>query len=44
MSLFIKMTAAKLRLAMAAMGQPETKVGEFCRLLGRRKRSAARTA
>ena len=64
-----KMTAAKLRLAMAAMGQPETKVGEFCRelgvsrqtlyrhvapngalrpdcqkLLGRRKRSAAKTA
>jgi DNA invertase Pin-like site-specific DNA recombinase len=29
-----KMTAAKLRLAMAAMGQPETKVGEFCRELG----------
>jgi hypothetical protein len=28
-----KMTAAKLRLAMAAMGQPETKVGECCRLL-----------
>jgi DNA invertase Pin-like site-specific DNA recombinase len=25
-----KMTAAKLRLAMAAMGQPETKVGELC--------------
>ena len=64
-----KMTAAKLRLAMAAMAQPETKVGEFCRelgvsrptlyrhvspkgalrpdgqkLLGRRKRSAARSA
>jgi DNA invertase Pin-like site-specific DNA recombinase len=29
-----KMTAAKLRLAMAAMGQPETKGGEFCRELG----------
>jgi DNA invertase Pin-like site-specific DNA recombinase len=29
-----KMTAAKLRLAMAAMGLPETKVGEFCRELG----------
>lgn len=29
-----KMTAAKLRLAMAAMGQPETKVGELCRELG----------
>ena len=25
-----KMTAAKLRLAMASMGQPETKVGELC--------------
>jgi DNA invertase Pin-like site-specific DNA recombinase len=25
-----KMTAAKLRLAMAAMGQPETKVGKLC--------------
>jgi DNA invertase Pin-like site-specific DNA recombinase len=25
-----KMTSAKLRLAMAAMGQPETKVGELC--------------
>ena len=29
-----KMTAAKLRLAMAAMGQPETKVGELCVELG----------
>ena len=29
-----KMTAAKLRLAMAAMGQPETKVGELCAELG----------
>lgn len=29
-----KMTAAKLRLAMAAMGKPETKVGELCRELG----------
>jgi len=29
-----KMTAAKLRLAMAAMGQRETKVGEFCKQLG----------
>jgi DNA invertase Pin-like site-specific DNA recombinase len=28
-----KMTAAKLRLAMAAMGQPETKVGTLCREL-----------
>jgi len=25
-----KMTVAKLRLAMAAMGAPETKVGELC--------------
>lgn len=29
-----KMTAAKLRLAMAAMGRPETKVGELCQELG----------
>ena len=29
-----KMTGAKLRLAMAAMGQPETKVAELCRELG----------
>lgn len=29
-----KMTAAKLRLAMAAMGQSETKVGELCKELG----------
>ena len=29
-----KMTAAKLRLAMAAMGQPETIVGDLCRELG----------
>ena len=29
-----KMTAAKLRLAMAAMGQPETKVGTLCKELG----------
>lgn len=29
-----KMTAAKLRLAMAAMGQPETKVGDLCEELG----------
>lgn len=28
------MTAAKLRLAMAAMGQPETKVGILCKELG----------
>ncbi len=29
-----KMTSAKLRLAQAAMGQPETKVGELCTELG----------
>ena len=29
-----KMTTAKLRLAQAAMGKPETKVGELCRELG----------
>lgn len=29
-----KMTAAKLRLAMAAMGQPETKVNNLCQELG----------
>ena len=29
-----KMTAAKLRLAMAAMGNPETNVGSLCRELG----------
>jgi len=29
-----KMTAAKLRLAMAAMGKPETNVGDLCQELG----------
>ncbi len=29
-----KMTPAKLRLAMAAMGQPETKIGALCAELG----------
>ena len=29
-----KMSAAKLRLAMAAMGQPETIVGDLCKELG----------
>jgi len=29
-----KMTSAKLRLAMAAMGKPETRVGELCTELG----------
>lgn len=33
-----KMTAAKLRLAMAAMGQPETKVGDLCQNLASRGR------
>ncbi|WP_441639711.1 hypothetical protein [Cupriavidus sp. YAF13] len=28
------MAAAKLRLAVAAMGQPETKVGDLCEELG----------
>ena len=28
------MSAAKLRLAQAAMGKPETKVGELCREFG----------
>lgn len=29
-----KMTQAKLRLAMAAMGQPETKIADLCKELG----------
>jgi DNA invertase Pin-like site-specific DNA recombinase len=29
-----KMTPAKVRLAMAAMGQPETRIGALCRELG----------
>lgn len=29
-----KMTQAKLRLAMASMGKPETKVSELCKELG----------
>ena len=29
-----KMTSAKLRLAMAAMGQPETRIGALCAELG----------
>ncbi|KGT94740.1 transposon Tn552 DNA-invertase BinR [Erwinia typographi] len=29
-----KMTAAKLRLAMAAMGKPETRIGYLCKELG----------
>ncbi|MGC8212730.1 hypothetical protein [Ralstonia pseudosolanacearum] len=34
------MTAAKLRLAMAAMGQPETKVGDLCKELGITRQTA----
>ena len=30
----IKMTTAKLRLAMAAVGKPETKINELCKELG----------
>jgi len=30
----LKMTPAKLRLARAAMGQPETKVADLCAELG----------
>jgi len=29
-----KMTAAKIRLAMASMGNPETRIGELCAELG----------
>ncbi|WP_456299417.1 hypothetical protein [Nitrosococcus watsonii] len=36
------MTAAKLRLAMAAMGQPETKVGDLCQELGVTKQTLYR--
>uniref|UniRef100_A0A0S4X4T9 Resolvase n=1 Tax=Ralstonia solanacearum TaxID=305 RepID=A0A0S4X4T9_RALSL len=36
------MTAAKLRLAMAAMGQPETKVGDLCKELGITRRTLCR--
>ncbi len=39
-----KMTAAKLRLAMAAMGQPETKVGDLCRELGMTRQTLYRHA
>jgi DNA invertase Pin-like site-specific DNA recombinase len=38
-----KMTAAKLRLAMAAMGQPETKVGDLCQELGSQGRPCTGT-
>jgi DNA invertase Pin-like site-specific DNA recombinase len=37
-----KMTAAKLRLAMAAMGQPETKVGNLCNELGTTRQTLSR--
>jgi len=30
----IKMTVAKVRLALATMGQPKTKVADLCRELG----------
>jgi AcrR family transcriptional regulator len=30
----VQVTGAKLRMAMAAMGQPETKVGDLCQELG----------
>jgi predicted transcriptional regulator len=35
-------TAAKLRLAMAAMGQPETKVGNLCNELGITRQTLSR--
>ena len=38
-----KMTAAKLRLAMAAMGKPETKVGDLCKELGHNPSNAIPT-
>jgi len=28
------MTRARVRLAMASMGKPDTKVGELCKVLG----------
>jgi DNA invertase Pin-like site-specific DNA recombinase len=37
-----KMTAAKRRLAMAAMGHQETKVGDLCRELGVTRRTLHR--
>lgn len=37
-----KMTPAKLRLAMAAMSKPETRVGELCRELGITKQTLYR--
>jgi hypothetical protein len=36
------MTAAKLRLVMAAMGKPETKAGELCNELGMTRQSLYR--
>jgi transposase-like protein len=36
------MTPAKLRLALAAMGQPETHVGALCRELGIAKQTLYR--
>lgn len=37
-----KMTAAKLRLAMAAMGNIETKIGDLCEELGITKQTLYR--
>ena len=37
-----KMTTAKLRLAQASMGKPETKVGELCKELGITRQSLYR--
>ncbi len=38
-----KMTAAKVRLAMAAMGQPGRKIGDLCRELGVTRQTLYRT-
>ncbi len=37
-----KMTATKLRLAMASLGQPETKIGSLCKELGITKQTLYR--
>ena len=36
------MTAAKIRLAQAAMGKPETKIGPLCKELGITRQSLYR--
>jgi DNA-binding phage protein len=36
------MTTSKLRLAMASMGKPETKIGDLCRELGITRQSLYR--